>query len=206
MKSKTKIASLLFAGTIFFVACNNNGSSTSSNDSTTAGGDSTTMNNNMSGSDTMNRNNNMSANANNNTSNKDENFVQDVIQSNAKEIAWLNAGIAKGTDKQLKSDAKMMLADHKKMDGELRAYATKKNISMPNIDTSDVANKNDKSGKDWDKDWADKMVDEHQKLVDKFQDKNNKLEDEELKGMVAKNLPTIVKHLEKAKQLQTKLK
>ena len=194
MKILKKFGSILFSGLLFLTACNSNdnSSTTDTKDSTSTG-------------DRMDNTRADSSSSILNT-NKDEDFVTDVMKSNAKEIAWLHAGISKGTDKELKTNARMMLTDHMKMDKELRDYASGKNYKMPDIDTADVANNNKDRGKDWDKDWAEKMVTEHKKLVDKFTDNENDVKDAGLKGMITKSLPTLKSHLEKAQKLEDKLK
>lgn len=149
--------------------------------------------------------NNMAANANNASSNKDADFVNDVVTSNAKEMAWLQAGIDNGS-KDVKNDAKMMMKDHKDLADKMKDYASKKNISLPaDQDYSKDVDMGNKKGKDWDKAWADKMVDEHQKTIDKFQKAQNDVTDPDLKTIVTNTLPTLQKHLDMCKQLQGKM-
>jgi uncharacterized protein (DUF305 family) len=115
------IGCLAIAGTLFFAACKNNTSQTSeqTTDSTTAGTATDTMANNT---------------AANNNDNKDADFVKDVIKANAMELKMLAAGKMKGTDATLKSDAKKMETDHKKLATTMMDYASKNNIT---VDTSD---------------------------------------------------------------------
>src|SRR5690606_16888927 len=135
-----------------------------------------------------------------------DNFVTDVIKENKKEIAWLNAGIKYGNSAELKSDARSMLKDHETMGKEMMDYANQKSYSVGEVDTVNVVDINDKSGKDWDRAWADKMVDAHQKLVDKFEDFQDKAQDAELKNKVTNTIPTLRAHLDMARQLKDKLK
>lgn len=138
--------------------------------------------------------------------NRDEDFVQDVIKANAGEIHLLTLAEQKGTNKELKSHAKMMLADHKKLADQMQEYAKKKNITA-NIDSNDMKSSfdTDKPGADWDKNWTDKMVDAHQNTIDKFEKKEKNAKDEELKNMVSATLPTLRSHLNMMKELQAKL-
>jgi len=192
MKTIKIAGSLFLAGTLLFVACNNNRNNNNKNDTTL-----TVKEKVNEAVDTV---------KSKVAEYREEDFVTDVIKSNAKEIAWLNAGIGKGTDKELKSNARSMLTDHQKMGKEMTGYANKKNYKMPDIDTTNAVDINNKSGRDWDKAWADKMVDEHQKLVDKFESSQNKVQDQELKSVITKSLPTLRSHLDMAKKLQGKLK
>lgn len=138
--------------------------------------------------------------------NRDEDFVQDVIKANTKELHLLALAQKKGTNKEVKSHAKTMEADHKKMGSQMEEYAKKKNITV-NIDSNDVKSDfdTDNAGADWDKKWVDKLVDEHQDVIDKFEKKEKNAKDEELKSMVSATLPTLHSHLDMMKQLQAKM-
>ena len=136
--------------------------------------------------------------------NPDQKFIEDVVEMNTKEVAWLKAGIANGTDKDVKAHAKMMLTDHEKMGAEVLAYATSKSLEVPNVDTAGVVDNNEKKGRDWDKKWADKMVDDHEKVINRFEDAQDDVKDPEMEGMITKTLPTLRSHLEMAKTLKEK--
>lgn len=138
-------------------------------------------------------------------SNKDADFVNDAVTSNAKEMAWLQAGIDNG-GKDVKDDAKTMMKDHKDLADKMKDYASKKNITLPaDQDYSKDVDMGNKKGKDWDKAWTDKMVDEHQKTIDKFQKAQNDVTDPDLKTIITNTLPTLQKHLDMCKQLQGKM-
>jgi putative membrane protein len=147
------------------------------------------------------------ANANAATANTNQDFVTTVLKANAKEMVMLQAGIDKGTDKMLKSDAKKMLADHKGLADKLTDYANKNNIALPPVDSSmDMSDMDSKTGKDWDKAWADKMVDGHQKTIAKFEASQNEVTDPALKDLITKTLPTLHKHLDMVQKLQGNMK
>ncbi len=141
----------------------------------------------------------------------DSNFVVKAGTQNADEIKLLQAGIANGTSAELKSHAKMMLADHQKMGMEVKAYAAKKKYSTLDSSESKAAdelsdlNKNTK-GKEWDKAWADKLVDGHEKTIKLFEDGQSTVKDPTLSGMIGKKLPTLHSHLTMVQGLQNSLK
>ncbi len=58
-------------------------------------------------------------------SNENSSFVVKAMASNNEELILINAGLAKGTNSQLKSDARMMLSDHTKLKIQLQSYASK---------------------------------------------------------------------------------
>lgn len=141
------------------------------------------------------------------STNKNQDFVTDVLKANAGEIQMLQAGIDKGTSKMLKDDAKKMLVDHKMLAKELTDYANKNNITLPAMDNNmDMGDMNSKTGKDWDAAWAGKMVDGHQQTITKFETSENEVTDPALKTLITNTLPTLHKHLDMVQKLQTSLK
>lgn len=135
---------------------------------------------------------------------REERFVINTLEANAEEMAWLRAGIELGTDAELKTHAQHMMTDHEKMDTEMRAYATKKNLDLSDVDTEHKVDLGDRKGADWDEEWADEIADMHRKTIRKFERAENYAEDAELKGMVTNTLPTLRGHLEMADALEKK--
>jgi len=192
----TGFLALSCALSLTVLSCGNSTSSSTSSDSTSTSSTTNTMA--AAPADTT------AANTNAN-SNKDADFINDVAVSNAKEIAWLQAGIDNG-GKDVKEHAKMMKKDHEQLAQQVKDYAGKKNIALPpDQDYSKDVDMGNKKGKDWDKAWVDKMVDEHQKTIDKFQKAQNEVSDAELKTMITNTLPTLQKHLDMCKTLQGKM-
>ena len=141
--------------------------------------------------------------------NPDSSFVAEVAVANNEEINILQAGIDKGTSKDLKTHARMMLADHKGLKAKLEAYAAKKNYPISPDDQGKAAKELDdmssKTGKDWDKASADAMFSGHEKTIGTFEGAQSHIKDDELKGMITGTLPTLHAHLQMVKELQAKL-
>jgi putative membrane protein len=191
MKKMNKISYLLFPGLLFLGACNSNTGQKVENSF-----------------DTMSQKveNAIDTVKSDYRENKDENFVKDVIKANTSELHLIALAKEKGTNKELKSHAKMMEGDHKKLGEKMQAYAASKNIKV-DIDSNDMKSNfdTDKAGADWDKNWVDKMADEHQKTISKFEDKQKDANDNELKTIVTNTLPTLHSHLDMVKKLQDKM-
>jgi putative membrane protein len=194
MKTSLKNVQLLFVGCSLMLAtaaCNSSTSSSSTTD-TTATASAPAM-------DTATPAPPVDAN-------KDQDFVTDVVKANRHEIMMLKNGIANGTNKTLKSDARKMLADHEKVNTDLVAYAGKKNIALPDADTTMKDDISAKPGKDWDKAWTDDMVEGHQKTITRFEKGQQEVGDQDLKDWITKTLPTLHAHLDMMQQLQTSMK
>lgn len=137
----------------------------------------------------------------------EQDFINYAVPANTKEIVWLKAGIKDGHNKELRNHAKMMLKDHLKLDSTVSAYlGNHKDLTIPSVDTTNAVNINDKKGADWDKAWADKMVDDHSGLLDKLQRSSSDVKDTELLSIVNGTIPVVQSHLSMAKELQGKLK
>lgn len=136
---------------------------------------------------------------------QDENFVKDVIHANTKEMHLLKLAAQKGTSKEVRDAAKKMQPDHDKMGEAFRNYAGAKGITIE-ADSSDMKDgmDDDKAGTDWDKNWVDRMVDDHQKLVNKFEE--NSVNDVELRKIITESLPALRSHLDASKAMQDKMK
>jgi putative membrane protein len=189
-------AALLISGCI--VSCNNNDSSKSSSSS-----DSTTMKTAPAAdtsASTTNSNTTMGAGG-------DQSIVNDMVDANTKEIAWLKAAISKGTNKDVKEHASMMLKDHEALAVKVKDLVAKKNMTAPPMpDVSNEVTINDKSGKDFDMAWSDKMVNDHQNLLDKLNKSEGDAKDADLKSLITNTKPIVQKHLDMAKLLKDKMK
>lgn len=194
---------ILTASVIMF-SCNSGGSSASSSmssDSTKGDSSSSAMRDSM--HSTTDSSSSMSMTAN---SSPEQNFINIAVPANMKEMAWLNAGISKGS-KQIKDDAEKMLKDHKKLGADVQNYlSSKPNLKAPSVDTSNVVTINDKSGKDFDKAWTDKMVDDHTDLLMHLHETDSLTKDPDLKKLVSGAIPVVQSHLNMAKKLQSGMK
>jgi len=202
---KTLFPAIACAALAFTVSCNN---STTSGSSATTDTTTNTMQNAKGGMEQA------ASNASTAVSeamdhNPDSSFVAKVAVANNEEINVLQAGIEKGTSKDLKAHAKMMIADHKALKVKLAAYAAKKNYPIAADDegkaASALSDMSSKTGTDWDKAWASAMYDGHEKTIGVFEGARSQVKDDELKGMITATLPTLHAHLEMVKELQAKL-
>lgn len=136
---------------------------------------------------------------------RQEDFVTDVIEANAEELAWIREGLSKGTDAELKQHAQHMLADHEKMRTDLLAYAQKHNYDLTGLDTNRTVNNNKSAGANWDEEWADEMVDMHRSTIRRFERAQKRIQEQELAGMITSTLPTLRSHLQMMEGLDNKL-
>ena len=136
--------------------------------------------------------------------NADEDFLENAVELNTAELRALMMGQKMGGT-ETKKHAGHMIADHKKMGEEVKAYLAKKNMTLDGVDTADnnLDLADDETGAKWDKDFADLMVKDHEKTISRFEDAQDDVKDPELKAMIEKTLPTLRSHLTMAKEMQT---
>jgi putative membrane protein len=136
----------------------------------------------------------------------EQEFINYAVPGNVNEIDWLNAGVKYGS-KDVKDHAGMMLKDHEALGKKVKAYLdAHTTLTAPSVDTTNAITINDKTGKDWDKSWADKMVDDHAGLLDKLKASSTTVKDKALLDIINPAIKTVQGHLDMAKTLQGKMK
>jgi putative membrane protein len=137
-------------------------------------------------------------------------FVTEVASASMAEVQLGQMAANKAENNEVKTFGQEMVTDHSKANDELKSLASSKNISIPPALTDDDQKKvnklQDKAGKDFDEDYMDMMVDDHEKVVDKFKDASTNLSDADVKAWASKTLPTLQHHLDMARQIKDNLK
>lgn len=141
---------------------------------------------------------------------KDVQFLNDVAASNMAEIKMGQLAQQKGMAQDVKDLGKMLETDHSAVLGEVRNFSSQHSVTLPaeeNSDQKDMYNKlNGKTGKEFDKDWCDHMIDAHEKSISKFENAQNDAGNADLKSWAANTLPKLRTHLDKLKECKAKLK
>jgi putative membrane protein len=108
----------------------------------------------------------------------DRDFVRDVATMNMAEIEVSRTALQRAADANVKKFAQMMVDDHTSAGDKMKAVASQHSIELPaQLDDKhrDLSQKlNEKQGLEFDKEYADAMVDDHQKLVDKLESRIDK--------------------------------
>lgn len=142
-------------------------------------------------------------------SNSDQSFLQDAIKGNRAEITLGKTVMAKTKDPSVKQFAEMMVKDHTVALSQLQQLAQQKNITVPEGLPDDAQQLQTKlqsvTGKQFDKDYMDAMVQDHQKDVQDFKDASQDAKDPDVKQIATKLTPTLERHLQKAQQIDQKL-
>jgi len=108
----------------------------------------------------------------------DRDFVKDVAIANRAELEMARLATERGSTPNVKKFAQMMTTDHTKAGAALERVATAHRIEIP-ADLDDEHKEHGqklaaKRGLDFDRDYADMMVDGHQAFVDKLESRIDK--------------------------------
>ncbi|MEO7084987.1 MAG: DUF4142 domain-containing protein [Gemmatimonadaceae bacterium] len=132
--------------------------------------------------------------------------------ANNDEIAMGQLGETKATNPAVKAFARRLVADHKAMMADGKTLATKIDAAgdtttndakdLMSHGRDEVKDLTDKAaGADWDKNYMDKMVDDHQKVLDKLQDAAKNATNADLRAALEKATGKVQQHLTKAKDV-----
>lgn len=145
----------------------------------------------------------------NNAKEEDSEYLVDAAENDLKEIEIGKLAQQKGTDAEVKSFGKMLLDDHTKSFEELKSVSDKKQISLPLVATEDSQEAyndlNQKTGLDFDKKFAQMMVEGHENALKDAEKVSKNAKDEEIRMWAANKIPTLTAHLEHAKKLKERL-
>lgn len=194
-------------------SCGNREGDSTGNDAQT-NGDNNMATNSTVGMDTANADHDMAEDHNDakfkGDAEDDAQFVVDAAVMNMKEIDAGNMAMKRGMAADVKDLAKHMVTDHTKALNDLKALAGKKNITVPTALADDDMKKSkdlaDEKGSDFDGEYADMMVDEHQKAIDRFERASKNAKDPDVKAWADKMLPDLRHHLDMSMAVRDRIK
>ncbi|MEY2481750.1 MAG: putative rane protein [Verrucomicrobiota bacterium] len=133
---------------------------------------------------------------------KDKAFMKEAAKGGQMEVDMGKMAQAKGKNAEVKKIGSRMVADHSKANAELMAIAKKKGVDLskekPMTHKMDDAN--------FDKQYIDMMVKDHEKDVAEFQAEAKNGSDADVKAFASKTSEVIKKHLALVKAAQSKIK
>ena len=140
----------------------------------------------------------------------DSKFVQEAASGGLYEVQAGQLAAQKATNPPVKEMAQHIVGDHQKAAEKLKAIAQAKGAPVPAILDKKHRRKLDRlnklSGAEFDRKYAEMMVDDHQSDIKKFKSEAEKGNDADLKQFAAETLPTLEQHLSMAKEAVTSTK
>lgn len=135
-------------------------------------------------------------------------FASEAAQGGMLEVRLAELALRKSNDSDVKSFANRMKKDHTAANDKLKEIVGSSGQLPVNLSAEQqqqVSSLESRSGKDFDKAYADMMVNDHQKDVSEFEDAENSAPTQELRQFASQTLPTLKEHLKLAQQLQSKV-
>jgi len=137
---------------------------------------------------------------------KDADFAVKAADAGLAEVEMGKLAQEKATDQRIKDFAQQMVNDHQKANDELMTIATRHHVTLPPVASKEHTDKQrklrEKSGTEFDKEYIDLMVKDHDKVVSLFEDASSDAQNADLKAFASKTLPTLKKHDEVAKAIR----
>jgi putative membrane protein len=141
---------------------------------------------------------------------QDADFFKKAAEGNLLEVQLGELAKTHGASEDVKKFGQRMIDDHGKLNQELEKATSDKGLSVPQaLDKKgrDVVEKlGKKTGKEFDRDYMSRMVDEHQEDIKAFEKEAKEGKDQALKQFASDALPTLREHLKDAKEIHTRLK
>lgn len=143
--------------------------------------------------------------AQNKMDNDDASALKQLVQANLTEVAAGKMAQEKAQSPDVKSFGQKMVTDHGRMAEELKSLAKKKGVAAPqDANLKDMAQMKlmeRKSGAEFDRDFMEHMVKDHEKDIKDAESIAGKAKDAEFKAAVQKAIPVMKQHLELAQRL-----
>jgi putative membrane protein len=134
---------------------------------------------------------------------QDAKFVSLAASGGMMEVQLANMALQNCQTSTAKDFANAMIADHSRLNKELKDMATAKQLTLPDSLSSDDKSTIDKFTKmdirQWDKEYITAMVKDHEGDVDLFMKEAEKGIDPDIKAWAGSTLPTLKEHLDMAK-------
>ena len=141
----------------------------------------------------------------------DREFVEEMIADSNAEVELGRLVRDKSKNRQVREFAAMMIEDHRKAGMELKQAASTADITTtPSAGAAEDHNELEErlsklSGAEFDREYIQAMIDDHQEAVDAAQEKADGAANAQVKQWAANTLPTLRKHLDQAKRIQENL-
>jgi putative membrane protein len=136
----------------------------------------------------------------------DRNFITEAAEAGHAEVELGKIAQQNGASQAVKDFAARMVADHGKANQELASIAKGLGVTPPmqpgSKHQADAKKMMKLKGADFDREYAEHMVKDHEKTVSLFEKQSKNGDAGELKAFASKTLPTLQEHLKMAQDLK----
>lgn len=137
----------------------------------------------------------------------DRHWVSKTADNGTDEVALAQLAAQRATSPDVRKYAEQLVKDHTEANNELMQLASSKSIKIDKDDGHGRTYKrlNNKSGADFDREFVEHMVDDHQDEIRRFEKASQDAKDPEIRSFASKTLDHLRHHLQEAQSLQSSL-
>jgi putative membrane protein len=136
----------------------------------------------------------------------DKDFILAAAQGGMTEVKLGELAAQKGTRVDVREFGQMMVKDHSEINGDLKALAAQKDVTLPDDLNEKHQRMVDKmtalSGSAFDEAYIAAMVKDHKMDAKEFKAESAATKDADIKRFVDKSLPVVQKHLEQIQAIK----
>ena len=134
----------------------------------------------------------------------DRDFFEKAAKASMSEVAISRVAASRTSNPEVRRFAQMMVEDHERASEDLAAIASARGISLPAKDPSPERWEK-RDAKNFDKEYLEKMVSDHEDVVKLFEKQAKDGHDVEAVAFARKHLPKMQQHLQHALDLKRAL-
>ena len=137
-----------------------------------------------------------------------------------RQMATANSGMAevkmaelaseRATRADIKDVAKTIINDHQNANSQVKSLAGQRGIALPDSASESKRRRyddlRDERGADFDKQYVNRMIDDHEDDIDMFEDAIEDVRDPEVRNFAQNTLPRLRNHLEMLRQVKDKMR
>jgi putative membrane protein len=139
----------------------------------------------------------------------EQDFMMKAMQAHLAEVDVSRVALQKSDNREVRDYANMIESDHKHAMEDLADLMKDKNVPQPNTlaaqTQQDIGRTSNLTGPEFDREFMNMMVMDHQKAVEMFRDQQAIVQNADVKDYVEDMIPKLEMHLDKARRLQSKL-
>ena len=137
----------------------------------------------------------------------DRRFVNKAADGGQAEVQLAQLAAQRASNSEVRAFAQKLVDDHSKVNSELMGLASQKGLTVDKDDDKDRVYKrlNKKSGMEFDEEFVEHMIDEHEKDVKLFEKAASDAKDSDLRSFASKHVGHLREHLQQAQSLRQTL-
>jgi putative membrane protein len=137
----------------------------------------------------------------------DRRFVTKAADEGQDEVTLAQLAAQRATNSEVRSFAQKLADDHTTVNAELMTIASQKNVKVDKDGDKDRAYKrlSKKTGSDFDQEFVEHMIDEHEKDIKMFEKAAKDAKDSDVRSFASKHVDHLRQHLQQAQSLRQTL-